>query len=125
MHWIKTTAGHSGLSEERARDLFSWYGAWARPIAAYISHGEDSEIISLADYSTREIEYIVHNEKVVHLDDFLMRRSMLAKHGENTLPVLDEVSIITGKSLSWTGEQLVEEVSPVRRILKEGLDTEL
>ncbi|MFC1922242.1 hypothetical protein ACFLY4_03045 [Chloroflexota bacterium] len=68
---------------------------------------------------------MVHHEKVVHLDDFLMRRSMLAKLGEITLPVLDEVSMIIGKSLSWTGEQLAEEVSPVRRILKEQHDIEL
>ena len=82
-------------------------------------------IISLPGYSTREIEYIVHNEKVVHLDDLLMRGSMLAKLGEITLPILDEVSMIIGKSLSWTVEQLAEEVSPVKRILKEQHDIEL
>jgi hypothetical protein len=71
----------STQSEERVRDLFPRYGAWTRPIVAYISHGEDSEIISLPDYSNREIEYIVHTKKIIHLDDFLMRRSMLTKPG--------------------------------------------
>ena len=50
---------------------------------------------------------------------------MLAKLGEITLPILDEVSMIIGKSLNWTSEQLAEEVSPVRRIFKEQPDIEL
>lgn len=41
------------------------------------------------------------------------------------MPVLDEVSMIIGKSLSWKGEPLVEEVSTVRRIFKEQPDIEL
>ena len=54
-----------------------------------------------------------------------MRRSILAKLEEIALPVLDEESMIIGKSPSWTGEQLAGEGSPVRRILKELHDMKL
>ena len=123
--WIKRTAGQSGLSEEKVRDLFTRYGAWARPVAVYISHGVDGENTALPGYSIREIEYIVQNENVVHRDDFLRRRSMLAKLGEISLLDLHEAAVITGKSRSWIGEQLVEKVTPVRRILKEQHDIEV
>jgi hypothetical protein len=33
--------------------------------------------------------------------------------------------MIIGKSPGWTGEQLVEEISPTRRMLKEQLDIEM
>jgi hypothetical protein len=50
---------------------------------------------------------------------------MLAKPGEISLLDIDELSTIVGKSPGWTGEQLVEEISPIRRILKEQVDIEM
>lgn len=54
-----------------------------------------------------------------------MKWSTLAKPGEISLLDIDVLSTIIGKSPRWTGEQLAEEVTPLRRILEEQLDIEM
>ncbi|MFN8460716.1 MAG: glycerol-3-phosphate dehydrogenase C-terminal domain-containing protein [Anaerolineales bacterium] len=74
----------TGVSQERLKILFERYGTRAEAIATYINGGTDSALESLPDYSFREIAYLVQHEKIVHLDDFLLRRSMLAMLGRLT-----------------------------------------
>ena len=55
---------------------------------------------SLPSYSRREIGFIAQYEKVLHLDDFLMRRSMLAMLGRLTREAVNEVADALA-SLDW------------------------
>jgi len=90
--WIDSTSQKNGLPTERIRELFARYGTRAEQIAGYISVGKDTPLNFLPDYSSREIEYISREEKVVHLDDFFLRRSILAKLGLLSHAKVDEIS---------------------------------
>ena len=95
----------AGLSEERARSLFDRYGTRAEAIAEFLTHQPDSPLVSLPDYSRREIAFLAQNEKTVHLDDLILRRSMLAMLGQLTRPALDELADALGAALGWDDAQ--------------------
>jgi len=116
---IENLANQTRLSSERISELFERYGTRVKQIASYISQGTDGPLNFLPGYSKREIAFIAQQEKVIHLDDFLLRRSMLAKLGLVTHTNLDEIAIIIGDHLSWSDEKRKLEIQRTRMLLKE------
>jgi glycerol-3-phosphate dehydrogenase len=57
------------------------------------------------------------NEKVVHLDDLLLRRSMLAMLGKLTRASVDELANVVGETLGWDEAQKQAEVTRALSIL--------
>ena len=66
----------------------------------------------------QEIDYIVKNEDVLHLDDFIFRRSMIGKLGRVTKEGLAELAEITAEALDWDEQKKIEEIDRVIGILK-------
>ena len=90
-------AAWTGLPAERVQVLFERYGTRVEQIATFISRGSDMPLKSLPSYSRREIGFIAQYEKVIHLDDFLLRRSMLAMLGRLTHEAVDEIADALGE----------------------------
>jgi len=110
-------AAWTGVSSERVQVLFDRYGARAEQIATFISRGQDSLLKSLPSYSRREIGFLAQHEKIVHLDDLLLRRSMLAMLGRLTRDSVDELANALAEALNWTGEQKKIEVERTLEIM--------
>jgi glycerol-3-phosphate dehydrogenase len=79
--------------------------------------GTDRLLLTLPDYSMREIIFLVTHEKILHLDDFILRRSMLAMLGLLTREMLDELAGVLANALGWTKEQRKAEVERTLSIL--------
>lgn len=101
----------TGLSVERVQSLFERYGTRAEKVALFLSQQADRPLKSLPEYSRREIAFLTQSEKVVHLDDIILRRSLLGMLGGMTRPALDELADIVGESLGWEGERVKAEVA--------------
>ena len=119
MEYIKKVADESGLGDFKPKVLFERYGTRALEVAHYLAAGPDEPLKSLEGWSRREVEFLVEREKVVHVDDLLIRRSTLAWLGNVTRPVVEEIAAIMGASLGWSGEQVKAEVERTLGILKE------
>jgi len=117
--WIDTTAHQTNLTYQRISDLFERYGTRAEDVAEYIAQGTDAPLQFLPTYSRREIEFIVKTEKVIHIHDFLLRRSMLAKLGRLSLANINEVANIIRNTLNWSVDRRDEEIKRTRMVLKE------
>ena len=89
---IESLSAWTGVARERLKVLFDRYGTRAEAIATFMNGGTDRLLLSLPDYSLREIIFIVTHEKVLHLDDFILRRSMLAMLGNLSPEMLDELA---------------------------------
>ena len=63
--------------------------------------------------------HIVRAEKVIHLDDLLLRRSNIAKSGLLNGTIIVEIAEIIGIELGWSEDQLDSEISRTYEILKE------
>ncbi len=115
----------SKLPPERLRELYMRYGSRAEEVVDYIDHAHDLLLISSPRlnetenqvYTRREIEYLALHEKIVHLDDLVIRRTMLAKSGRLTKPRLAQLSEIAGAVLGWDDQEKNSEVERTLAIL--------
>ena len=117
--WINDQVLESNLSTERINELFGRYGTRADRIVKFISSEPDQPLVNLPNYSQREIQFITREEKIVHLDDFLLRRSMLAKLGLLSLDLIDEIANIIGNELGWSIARRTEEIKRALDVLRE------
>lgn len=118
--WLDTETARSGLPRARVETLLNRYGTVASAVAAYIAQESDAPLTSLPTFSRREIAFVAQQEHVVHLDDFLMRRSLIAMQGELKLhpDSIAEIASILGAALGWSEAQVQEEIERTDAILK-------
>jgi len=114
---IESLSAWTGVARERLRILFERYGMRAESIATYLNGGTDFVLKTLPDFTLREILFLVHHEKICHLDDFLLRRSMHAMLGHVTREMVEELAGVLGNSLGWNAEQKAAEVRRTLSIL--------
>ena len=107
----------TGLPMERVMVLFDRYGMRAEQVAGFIGRLDDVPLKSLPSYSRREISFLAQYEKIIHLDDLLLRRSMLAMLGYLTHDIVEELADALGESLNWKNEQKENEVRRTFEIL--------
>ena len=81
--------------------------------------GTDFILRTLPDYSLREIIFLAQHEKICHLDDFLLRRSMLAILGRVTGEMVNELARALGNALGWDEERKAAEVARTLLILED------
>jgi glycerol-3-phosphate dehydrogenase len=106
-----------GLAAERANSLFERYGTRAEDVATFLARLPDGPLRTIPGYSRRELAFIAETEKVVHLDDLLLRRSMLAMLGRLKRESIPEIAEVVGEALSWDHRRISEEVTRSLAIL--------
>jgi len=116
--WLADLQQKTGLSAERVQTLFERYGTYAAEIAAFCVAGTDAPLQSQPTYSQREIAFLAQHEKIVHLDDLLLRRSLLAMLGLVTGSLLIEVADILAKELGWDENRREQEIENAAKILQ-------
>lgn len=116
--WLAVTQQQTDNSCERIAVLFARYGTRAAAIAAFCAAGDDEPLHHQPDYTRREIRFLVEREKVVHLDDLLLRRSLLAMLGQVTSDLLAELAPIVGESLGWSKADTKEEAKRAAEMLR-------
>jgi glycerol-3-phosphate dehydrogenase len=109
----------TGLPAERAEVFFQRYGMRTGEIARSIRPFLDTPLRTLPTYTKGEIAFIARHEKVVHLDDLLVRRSMLAMLGHLTRPAVEEIAESLAESLAWEVDQTAAEVGRFVEIMAE------
>ncbi|HSL31287.1 MAG TPA: glycerol-3-phosphate dehydrogenase/oxidase [Anaerolineales bacterium] len=116
---IESLSAWTGVGRERLRSLFDRYGTRAEAIATYMNGGTDFILRSMPDYSLREIIFLAQHEKICHLDDFLLRRSMLAMLGRVSGEMIEELAKALGNALGWDEERKAAEIARTLLILSE------
>lgn len=116
--WISNLQQKTGVPAERLKVLFERYGTRTEAIAQYIAMAADAPLRGKPDYSHREIMFLVENEKIVHLDDLVLRRSLLAMLGFVTGDLLNELAGILAPVLGWPAETIKAEVERATQILQ-------
>jgi len=107
--WIARLAADTSLDEDRLRTLLWRYGTRAERVAEFCTAADDSPLQHHGTYTTREIEFIIRNERVMHLDDLLLRRTAIALLGELTAELLDELLAILARLAEWSDVQTAAE----------------
>lgn len=91
----------TGLPLVQLSMLLDRYGTKVEQVAAYMIAGEDAPLQHLPHHSKRELAYLAQHEHVVHLDDILLRRSLIAILGGATKAAITEVANAIAPVLGW------------------------
>lgn len=116
---IESLSAWTGVGRERLKALFERYGSRAEAVATFMNGGTDQILTTLPDYTRRELHFLVQHEKILHLDDFLLRRSMLAMLGRVRREMVEELADLFTNFLGWNPEQRNAEVTRTLSILAE------
>lgn len=117
--WITDLHLQTQLPKQRIGLLLDRYGTKAEAVAKYLAAGPDQCLQFHAGYSKREIEYLIENEYVVHVDDLVLRRTTLAIKGELTNELLQELVTIQAQCLGWLPGEKIAEMERVLNILSQ------
>ena len=105
-------------SSEGNTALFARYGSRGREVEAYQAR-DDSPLQHYPDMTCREVAFLAEKEKVAHLDDLILRRSLMAYLGHLNHPLIEELAEITAEVLGWDGMRKQEEIQRTLEILKD------
>jgi len=125
--WVARVQQETGLSADQITTLFDRYGTRSELIAQTIVDSADSvgdsvaaqSLVHKPDYYRGEITFLAQQEQVAHLDDLILRRSMLGILGQLTPELLAELVDILGDTLSWTSDQQQAEIRRTYALLKD------
>ncbi|MBK8824278.1 MAG: hypothetical protein IPN58_17225 [Anaerolineales bacterium] len=112
-------AAWTGLDKERLQVLYLRYGSRTEAVATFINRAADEPLKSAPEFTRREIMFLAQYEKIIHLDDLVLRRTMLAMLGRLTRDRIFEFANVLGESLGWGNEQKNAEVERTLRLLSD------
>ncbi|MBB6485922.1 glycerol-3-phosphate dehydrogenase/oxidase [Rhizobium lusitanum] len=116
--WIAQVAAEKGIPGSRMATLFGRYGTHAEAIAGFIAMAPDLPMPH-ADYSQRELIFLIRNEAAEHLDDLLLRRTTLAISGALSAEMMDAVLDLLATEKAWTPAQRSAERTRFLTLLRE------
>ncbi len=109
----------SGLGRARAQVLLRRYGSKALPLAQRLGASGDVPLLHAPDYSVAELSYLCLETGVVHLDDLVIRRTLLAIRGLVTDAALAEMASVAAEALGWDATLAHKELQACSTALRE------
>ena len=106
------------IGQERLEQLFDLYGTKVEELLRKYGSEVAKMLESTPVISAGEIKYILTEEDVIHLDDLLLRRTMLAKLGKLSPDSIREIASLCAKILNWPNQRTSEEIDRFTNLLK-------
>jgi len=115
--WLDALARETGLERTRCAILAERYGTGARRFAQ-AEQADKRCFASLTGYSPAEIGLICRHERVNHLEDVVLRRTLMGFEGRTSRPALAEVADVAAEVLGWSRERRDKEVEDTVLLLR-------
>jgi glycerol-3-phosphate dehydrogenase len=116
--WLASLNRTSGLPMERLELLLDRYGTRAKEVAEFIVLAPDETLRWLPAYTRREILFMAEQEKIVHLDDLILRRTIIALFGQLRFELLEELAGVLAPALEWSEDQRQQEIERTVRLME-------
>lgn len=116
--WLTNALQKTSLPRERLDTLLDRYGTRAEEVAAFLTAAPDAPLRHHGELSQREIAFMAECERVVRLDDLVLRRTLLALLGQLNRELLEEIADVVAVTLGWSKETTKSEVERTLRLLE-------
>ncbi|MFW5329669.1 glycerol-3-phosphate dehydrogenase/oxidase [Hydrogenophaga sp. ZJX-1] len=93
------------------------YGVACEDVASLVAEDGATPITDLPDYFSGEMRYMAQQQRICHLADVVLRRTLLAIEGRCTQPALRMMAAVIGEELGWDGERQAQEVADTMGLL--------
>ncbi len=117
---LESLANEKKTDRDTVSYLFDMYGMHVIEI---LDLAEDDlgvkKIAGFKRLTRNELVYLAREEKIVHLDDLILRRTSIGWLGGYTREQLREIAEIIAKELGWEKSTITEEIDRTIKILKE------
>jgi len=117
--YVHSLREKTGLSADYISILFERYGTRASQISDYVTKSNGHFLSSIENWHSAEVKFIIETEKPIHLDDFLLRRSILGWLGNVRPLMIEEFSKIMGDSCNWSESKRHEEIEYLKKVFLE------
>jgi glycerol-3-phosphate dehydrogenase len=97
--------------------LFERYGTLVEKILAYFADQSIKMIDADQMITENEVAYLAEAEKVVHLDDLVLRRTSIGWLGHLNKTNLPKIAKVAGKSIGWKPADIEKEVQRTEEVL--------
>ncbi len=117
--YVAHLAAQYHLHPATCRELLARYGTGAASVASFCAgQAQPEERIPNSRYLKAELAYLCHHEMVIHLDDLLLRRTLLAMLGQLSPAGLEAAATVMAAVQGWTEAQKEAELQRVRAKLQ-------
>jgi glycerol-3-phosphate dehydrogenase len=117
--WLASLECKTQLPVGRLEALLDRYGTRAEEVAQFLTAVPDRPLRLLPEYSQREIQFMASQESIAHLDDLILRRTIMALLGQLTLGLLEELAVVLAPVLVWSQERTRQEIERTVKLLRE------
>lgn len=114
---VAAVAARFGVDRDRVARLFERYGTATTAMLEHFAGEAEIPLAQLPDYSRQEIAFLASNERVVHLVDIVLRRTLVALHGRATSDALAELADVVGAALRWSPSRRAAEAKAASDLL--------
>jgi glycerol-3-phosphate dehydrogenase len=108
--WLATIGEGSHLPVARLEELLDRYGTRAAGVVEFLGAASDRPLRWLPEYSEREIQFVAAQERVAHLEDLVLRRTLIGVLGQLTLNLLNELASVVAPVLGWADDRARQEI---------------
>jgi glycerol-3-phosphate dehydrogenase len=115
--WLVSLEEKTHLPVPRLEVLLDRYGTRAEEVAQFMCAAPDRPLRSLPEYSQREIQFMASQESIVHLDDLILRRTIMALLDQLSLDLLEELASVLAPVLEWSQERTQQEIARTLELL--------
>jgi glycerol-3-phosphate dehydrogenase len=106
------------IEPHRLEGLFETYGTGVADLMEVHAAEASTLLESIPEISVGEIKYLLEDSDVVHLDDLVLRRTMLGKLGRVTPESLREIARVCKGELHWSDQETEREIERFTDILR-------
>ena len=108
--WLNALESDTGLTGSRLNILLERYGTRAAVIAAHEATSSTVTIDGARTHTEAEIDWLARNERIEHLEDIVLRRTLLAITGQLTRAGLVQMARVTAAACGWDEQRTRAEV---------------
>ena len=116
--WFKRLLASYPIEERHLEQLFQTHGTRVELLLKQVGAEAGEMLGTLPETSIGELIFILSSEAVVHLDDLILRRTMLGKTGKVNPDSLREIAQICAGILGWSEQQTEQEIERFTDLLR-------
>jgi len=116
--WFKRLLASYPIEERHLEQLFQTHGMRVELLLTQVGAEAGEMLGTLPETSIGELKFILSSEAVVHLDDLILRRTMLGKTGKVNPDSLREIAQICAGILGWSEQQTEQEIERFTDLLR-------
>ena len=105
------------LDAQVLRWLFERYGTSCKEVLRLVAEDGATPITDLPDYFVGEMRHLARQQRICHLADVVLRRTLLAIEGRCTQPALQAMAAVIGEELGWDAARQATEVTDAAGLL--------